>query len=148
MPSVNKVIIVGICGRDPELRHTTSGSVICNMSVATTYKGKDKDDTQWHRLVFFDRLAEVAGEYLKKGSPVYVEGSLKYGKYSNKEGVEQNTTDILVSNLQLLEKRGGGERGEAPSAPAPKPKSNRPPAPAPKPSGSNSFDDMDDDLPF
>jgi single-strand DNA-binding protein len=108
MSSVNKVILIGNCGRDPEMRYLPSGKAVCNVSIATSSKRKDKDsgetieDTQWHRITFYDRLAEIAGEYVKKGKPIYVEGRLQYGKFKNKDGVEQNTTDIIATEMQLL----------------------------------------------
>jgi single-strand DNA-binding protein len=167
MASVNKVIILGNCGRDPEIRYLPSGQAVANVSVATTSRRKDKtsgeniETTEWHRVTFFDRLAEIAGEYLKKGNPVYVEGRLKYGKFTNKDGVEQNTCDIIATEMQLLGGRqgmggagggGGGEEGSGggsgysrPPASAPRPAP--PPKPAAKPAGSG-FDDMDDDIPF
>lgn len=164
MASVNKVILMGNCGRDPEIRYLPSGQAVANVSVATTTRRKDKtsgesvETTEWHRVTFFDRLAEIAGEYLKKGNPVYIEGRIKYGKFTNKDGVEQNTCDIVAQEMQLLGGRqgmgapGGDEGGGSgysrptpasrPAAPA----GNRPAAkPAPKGSG---FDDMDDDIPF
>jgi single-strand DNA-binding protein len=160
MASVNKVIIMGNCGRDPEVRYTPSGAAICNVSVATSSKRKDKntgetiEDTQWHRVTFYDRLAEIAGEYLKKGRPVYVEGRLKYGKYTDKDGIERNTVDIVATEMQLL---GGREGGGAPSsdegggggysrAPAPAAAAKKPAAASSKP--ATGFDDMDDDIPF
>ena len=118
MASVNKVILIGNCGRDPEVRYTPSGTAICNVSVATSSRRKDKasgesiEDTQWHRVTFYDRLAEIAGEYLKKGKPVYIEGRLKYGKYTDKDGIERNTVDIVAEQMQMLGGRdsmGGGE---------------------------------------
>jgi single-strand DNA-binding protein len=159
MASVNKVILVGNCGRDPEVRYAPSGSAICNISIATSSKRKDKtsgemiEDTQWHRVVFYERLAEIAGEYLKKGKPVYIEGRLKYGKYTDKEGIERNTVDIVASEMQMLGGRegmgGGGDDSGSASAPAAR---SAPPrsAPAPKPAAKSStgFDDMDDDIPF
>src|SRR5476651_195414 len=119
MASVNKVILIGNCGRDPEVRYTPSGTAICNVSVATSSRRKDKasgesiEDTQWHRVTFYDRLAEIAGEYLKKGKPVYIEGRLKYGKYTDKDGIERNTVDIVAEQMQMLGGRdgGGGEEG-------------------------------------
>jgi single-strand DNA-binding protein len=167
MASVNKVILVGNCGRDPEVRYAPSGAAICNVSVATSSRRKDKtsgesiEDTQWHRVTFYDRLAEIAGEYLKKGRPVYIEGRLKYGKYTDKDGVERNTVDIVATEMQLLGGREGGGMGggmgdDMGSAPAPRsapadrgamaPRS----APVPKPAAKSStgFDDMDDDIPF
>jgi single-strand DNA-binding protein len=158
MASVNKVILVGNCGRDPEVRYAPSGAPICNISIATSSRRKDKasgesiEDTQWHRVTFYDRLAEIAGEFLKKGRPVYVEGRLKYGKYTDKDGIERNTVDIVATEMQLLGGREGGagaeEGGYAPrSAPAGRAAA---PAPAPKPASkpASGFDDMDDDIPF
>src|SRR4051812_43024583 len=163
MASVNKVILIGNCGRDPEVRYLPSGSAVANVSIATTSKRKDKtsgemvEETQWHRVTFFDRLAEIVGEYVKKGRPIYVEGRLTYRKYTNKDGVEQNATDIVATEMQMLGGRegmgapqGGGddEGGGQPRPPAPAPR----PAPSagrPAPSKpSTGFDDMDDDIPF
>jgi single-strand DNA-binding protein len=162
MASVNKVILIGNCGRDPEIRYLPSGQAVANVSIATSTRRKDKnsgemvDETQWHRVTFYDRLAEIAGEYVKKGRPIYVEGRLKYGSYVDKtSGVEKNTVDIIATELQLLGGRegmggGGGDEGEAAprrSAPASRPA----PAPAPRAAASKSssgFDDMDDDIPF
>ena len=164
MASVNKVILMGNCGRDPEIRYLPSGQAVANVSIATTTRRKDKtsgenvETTEWHRVTFFDRLAEIAGEYLKKGNPVYIEGRLKYGKFTNKDGLEQNTCDIVAQEMQLLGGRqgaGGGDEGggggssyaRAP-APASRPPAARPaPAPAAAKPGSG-FDDMDDDIPF
>ncbi len=165
MASVNKVILMGNCGRDPEIRYLPSGQAVANVSIATTTRRKDKtsgenvETTEWHRVTFFDRLAEIAGEYLKKGNPVYIEGRIKYGKFTNKDGVEQNTCDIVATEMQLLGGRqgagapggdegggGGGSYARAP-APASRPPAARPaPAPAAKP--GSGFDDMDDDIPF
>jgi single-strand DNA-binding protein len=168
MASVNKVILIGNCGRDPELRYLPSGSAVATVSIATSSKRKDKnsgesiEETQWHRVTFFDRLAEIAGEYVKKGRPIYVEGRLKYGKFTNKDGIEQNTCDIIATEMQLLggregmggpsgEDEGGGGGGAPRRAPAP---ASRPQAPAPaqqRPAASKpstGFDDMDDDIPF
>ena len=165
MASVNKVILVGNCGRDPEIRYLPSGQAVAHVTLATSSRRKDKnsgemiEDTQWHRITFYDRLAEIAGEYVKKGRPIYVEGRLKYGKFTNKDGVEQNTCDIIATEMQLLGSRegmggpsaedGGGAAYSRPSAPAsrPAPPAVRPPAPAPAKS-SSGFDDMDDDIPF
>ena len=173
MASVNKVILIGNCGRDPEVRYTPSGTAICNVSVATSSRRKDKtsgesiEDTQWHRVTFYDRLAEIAGEYLKKGKPVYIEGRLKYGKYTDKDGIERNTVDIVAEQMQMLGGRdgggGGGDEGgggsggrylaprdgvdggdDRPARPAARPA----PRPAPAPKASTGFDDMDDDIPF
>lgn len=146
MASVNKVILMGNCGKDPELRYMANGKAATSISIATTSKRKDKDsgetieDTQWHRVQFFERLAEVVGEYVKKGSPLYIEGRLKYGKYTDKDGIERNTCDIVATEMQLL----GSKQGDAAPAPQAAP---RPVPAAPKPQGSG-FDDMDDDIPF
>ena len=161
MASVNKVILVGNCGRDPEVRYAPSGAAICNISIATSSRRKDKssgetvEDTQWHRVTFYDRLAEIAGEFLKKGRPVYVEGRLKYGKYTDKDGIERNTVDIVATEMQLLGGReggmGGGDDmgGGAPMRSAPPQRSAPAPAAKPAPAKSaTSFDDMDDDIPF
>ena len=160
MASVNKVIIVGNLGKDPEVRYAPSGSAICNITIATSRQWKDKtsgekqEETEWHRVVFYDRLAEIAGEYLKKGRPVYVEGRLKTRKWTDKEGVEKFTTEIVAAEMQLLGGREGGSGGDdggggggQRSAPAPRPAAGRPAASAPAKS-STGFDDMDDDIPF
>lgn len=167
MASVNKVILVGNCGRDPEIRYLPSGQAVANVSVATSSRRKDKntgesiEDTQWHRVTFYDRLAEIAGEYLKKGRPVYVEGRLKYGKYTDQSGIEKNTVDIIATELQLLGGREGmggpsdgddGAQQQAPRRMAPPPPRAAAPAQAPRqapaPRPASGFDDMDDDIPF
>jgi single-strand DNA-binding protein len=156
MASVNKVIIVGNLGRDPETRYLPSGEAVTNISVATTDTWKDKasgekkEQTEWHRVAFFGRLAEIAGEYLKKGSQVYIEGSLRTRKWQDKEGKERYTTEIRADTMQMLGSRAGaGEpRGEPRSEP-PAPRGDAPAkggAPAKKPGGK--FDDMEDDIPF
>jgi single-strand DNA-binding protein len=156
MASVNKVIIVGNLGRDPETRYLPSGEAVTNISVATTDTWKDKasgekkEQTEWHRVAFFGRLAEIAGEYLKKGSQVYIEGSLRTRKWQDKEGKERYTTEIRADTMQMLGSRAGaGEpRGEPRSEP-PAPRGDAPAkggAPAKKPAGK--FDDMEDDIPF
>ena len=158
MASVNKVILMGNCGRDPEVRYLPSGQAVANVSIATSTKRKDKnsgetiEDTQWHRITFYDRLAEIAGEYVKKGRPIYVEGRLKYGTYTDKTtGVEKNTVDIIATELQLLGGRegmggpsdDGGARAPARSAAPAAPSAPRTAVPA-----KSGFDDMDDDIPF
>ena len=163
MASVNKVILIGNCGRDPEVRYAPSGAAICNVSIATSSRRKDKasgetiEDTQWHRVTFYDRLAEIAGEFLKKGRPVYVEGRLKYGKYTDKDGIERNTVDIVATEMQLLGGReggmgggsGGGEDMGGGASARPAPAQRNAPAAKPAPAKSaTSFDDMDDDIPF
>lgn len=150
MASVNKVIIVGNLGRDPESRNMPSGDAVTNIAVATTDKWKDKatgekkEATEWHRVVFFGRTAEIARDYLQKGSQVYIEGSLKTRKYTDKDGVEKYATEIKADILQLL----GGRPAEG-GAPAPQQR----PAPAPQPQRqaaqsrpAPSYDD--DDIPF
>ena len=172
MASINKVILIGNLGRDPEVRYTPNGAAVCNVSVATTRNWKDKnsgdkvEETEWHRVVFYDRLAEIAGEYLKKGRPVYVEGRLKTRKWQDKDGKDNYTTEIVAEQMQLLGGReggggggyGGGNQGapedysqeapsSAPSRPATRPAAaQRPATSAPK--TSTGFDDMDDDIPF
>ena len=159
MASVNKVILIGNLGRDPEMRYTPSGSAICSLRIATarTWKNKDSgervEETEWHSVVMYDRLAEVAGEYLRKGRPVYVEGRLKTRKWQDKEGVERYTTEIVADQMQLLGGRDGGGGGEemgsgnAPQArTAPPQRSAAPNKPAAK--SSTGFDDMEDDIPF
>ena len=160
MASINKVIIVGNLGRDPETRYLPSGEAVTNISVATTDKWKDKasgemkEATEWHRIAFFGRLAEVAGEYLKKGSQVYVEGSLRTRKWQDKDGQDRYSTDIRADVMQMLGRREGGgapreegaTRGAAPrdeAAPRGEAKAS---AAAKKPAGK--FDDMEDDIPF
>ena len=182
MASVNKVIILGNLGRDPEMRYTPSGSAICSLRVATTRNWKNKDsgerveETEWHSVVMYDRQAEIAGEYLKKGRPVYIEGRLKTRKWQDKDGNDRYTTEIVGETMQLLGGRedGGGRSGGGGGgsdygddmgggggyspAPAPRAAAPRPaapprapaprPAPAPAPKSSTGFDDMDDDIPF
>jgi single-strand DNA-binding protein len=152
MASVNKVILVGNLGRDPEVRYTPDGAAIANISIATTSKYKNKsgelvEETEWHRVTFFGRLAEIAGEYLKKGRSVYVEGRLKTRKYTDKDGVEKYATDIIANEMQMLGSRegmGGPRDDESYGGGAP---ANRPAA---KPAGKPvpSMVEMDDDIPF
>jgi single-strand DNA-binding protein len=152
MASVNKVILVGNLGRDPETKYMPDGAAITNVSIATSFQwtdkasGEKKEETEWHRVVFRGRLAEIAGEYLKKGSQVYVEGRLRTRKWQDKEGQDRYTTEIVADTMQMLGSRAGsGEpRGEAAGARAAEPK--QPAAAAKKPAGK--FDDMEDDIPF
>jgi single-strand DNA-binding protein len=161
MASVNKVIIVGNLGRDPEIRYTPNGSAVCNVTVATSRVRKNKDsgekseDTEWHRIVFFDKLAEIAGEYLKKGRSVYVEGRLQTRKWQDKDGVEKYTTEIVATEMQMLGSRegmGGGASADdggsnyERSAPAARPAGAAANRPAAK--STSGFSDMDDDIPF
>ena len=161
MASVNKVILIGNLGRDPEMRSFPDGGTICNVTLATTRSWKDKnsgdkvEETEWHRIVFRDRLAEIAGEYLKKGKQVYIEGRLKTRKYTDKDGVEKYATEVVATDMTMLGSRegmGGGDDGGGSGGgysrerPAARPAS----APAAKPAAKSStgFDDMDDDIPF
>ncbi len=157
MASVNKVILIGNLGRDPETRYTADGAAVTNVSIATTRRYKDssgqqQEETEWHRVAFFGRLAEIAGEYLRKGRPVYVEGRLRTRKWTDRDGNEKYTTEIVAENMQLLGSREGmgGERGadfdaDAPPARAGKPTS-KPAQDAAKP--APNIADMDDDIPF
>ncbi len=163
MASVNKVILIGNLGKDPEVRYMPSGSAICNLRIATTRTWKDKtsgerqEETEWHSVALFDRQAEIAGEYLKKGRPVYIEGRLKTRKWTDKEGQERYTTEVIASEMVLLGSRegmGGGEEGAgggySRERPAARP-ATTPAAPAagkPAAKSSTGFDDMDDDIPF
>jgi single-strand DNA-binding protein len=165
MASVNKVIIVGNLGRDPEIRYMPSGDAIANIAVATSFKSKDrntgeqKEITEWHRISFFGRLAEIVGQYLKKGSSVYVEGRLQTRKYTDKDGIEKYATDIVAQEMQMLGGRQGmgdamggsddmGGYDAPPSRPAPRPQQAAAPAPRPAPKPAPNFSDMDDDIPF
>src|SRR5437868_12090993 len=154
MASVNKVIVVGNLGADPETRYPPGGEALTNIRVATTDKWKDKasgemkEATEWHRIAFFGRLAEVAGEYLKKGSQVYVEGQLRTRKWQDKEGQDRYSTEIRADTMQMLGRREGGgapreDRDSAPKAPA-EAKAGGDKAPPKK----GKFDDMEDDIPF
>ncbi len=168
MASVNKVIIVGNLGRDPETRSFPNGDQVANVTIATTDRYKDKTSgemkeiTEWHRVSFFGRLAEIAGQYLRKGSQVYVEGSLRTRKWTDKDGIEKYSTEIRADSMQMLGSRqgmggggGGGDDGgydapqqrSAPAARAPAAAPRQAPAAAPAKS-SSGFDDMDDDIPF
>jgi single-strand DNA-binding protein len=171
MASVNKVILVGNLGRDPEVRYSAEGSAICNISIATTSQWKDRtsgerrEETEWHRVVFYNRLAEIAGEYLRKGRPVYVEGRLRTRKWTGQDGQERFTTEIIAEQMQMLGGRdggdmggggmGGGEYGGGGGAPAPQ-RAQRPApqqqqqqqAPRNNAPMSDNLADMDDDIPF
>ena len=180
MASVNKVIIVGNLGRDPEMRTFPSGDQVANVTIATTDRwrdkntGENKEATEWHSVVFNGRLAEIVGQYLRKGSQVYVEGSLRTRKWTDQSGQERYTTEIRADTMQMLGSRqgmggqgggyddsgygdnggGGGGGYEAPRRAAPAPRPAPPaarPAPAPvaqPPRAASGFDDMDDDIPF
>lgn len=154
MASVNKVIIVGNIGRDPETRYLPSGDAVTNLSVATSDKYKDKQTgemkeiTEWHRIAFFGKLAEIAGQYLKKGSQVYVEGRLRTRKWTDQSGVEKYSTEIVADSMQMLGSRAGGDAGSSMgggngggySRPAPSQPSAAP--------ASSNLGAMDDDIPF
>lgn len=152
MASVNKVILIGNLGKDPETRYMPNGDAVTNITLATTENWKDKngekqEKTEWHRVTFYRKLAEIAGEYLKKGRSVYVEGRLETRKWTDKAGVERYTTDIIATDMKMLGSKPSSagyeapdrdEGGFAPSSPSSK-------APA---KSSSGFDDMDDDIPF
>ena len=169
MASVNKVIIVGNLGRDPEIRYMPSGDAIANIAVATSYRSKDrntgeqKEQTEWHRISFFGRLAEIVGQYLKKGSSVYVEGRLQTRKYTDKDGVEKYATDIIAENMQMLGVRqgtGGGNdmddggfdggygSAQAPQRQAQAPARRPAPRPAQNPAPGSNDGFYDDSIPF
>lgn len=157
MASVNKVILVGHLGKDPETRYAPSGDSICNITLATSETWKDKQSgerkeaTEWHRVVFFGKLAEIAGQYLKKGSQVYVEGSLRTRKWQDKDGQDRYTTEIRGDEMKMLGAREGGTSPQqAPAQPSGSRADSAPPRQrqaAPQPSGGG-FGDFDDDIPF
>ena len=167
MASVNKVILVGNLGRDPEMRFMPNGEAVCNFSIATTDSWKDKsgqkqERTEWHNIVIYRKLAEIAGEYLKKGRPVYIEGRLQTRKWQTKEGQDRYTTEIIADQMQMLGGRdSGGTNASYDSGmdqgndygdynQAPPSQSQARPAPVAKPAiaSGSSFDDFDDDIPF
>ena len=146
---INKVILVGNLGQDPEVRYMPSGGAVTNISIATSETWKDKNSgenterTEWHRIVFFNRLAEIAGEYLKKGSKVYVEGSLRTRKWEDKNGHERSTTEIGARDMQMLDSKGGSTGGNFGGG------SNMNSAPSkPSNNANTNLDDFDDDIPF
>tara|TARA_R110000822_G_scaffold301108_1_gene424784 strand:- start:8547 stop:9017 length:471 start_codon:yes stop_codon:yes gene_type:complete len=144
MASVNKVIVVGNLGKAPETRYMPNGEAVTNITVATTESWKDKNSgekkelTEWHRITFYRKLAEIAGQYLKKGSQVYVEGRLQTRKWADKDGIERYTTEIIADTMQMLGNKSGGSRDD--SAPYQKEQNAS--------AASQSFSDMDDDIPF
>ncbi|ADQ85573.1 MULTISPECIES: single-stranded DNA-binding protein [Methylovorus] len=165
MASVNKVILVGNLGRDPEMRYMPSGDALASFSIATTDTWKDKNGqkqerTEWHRISMFGKQAEIAGEYLKKGSSVYIEGRLQTRKWQDKEGNERQTTEVVADRMQMLGARSGGgnayEVMDEDQSASYQPRQSAAPAqarPAPaaatsKPAGGSGFDDFDDDIPF
>ena len=166
---INKVILVGNLGNDPETKYLPSGGAVTNVSIATSESWKDKqtgqqqERTEWHRIVFFNRLGEIAGEYLRKGSKIYVEGSLRTRKWQGQDGQDRYTTEIVGNEMQMLDSRGGGDGGgmgggqqygnQNPGGFAPQQPSPNQQAPAQKQAPASgqsapSFDDFDDDIPF
>ncbi len=149
---VNKVILVGNLGADPEVRYMPSGGAVTNVTIATSEAWKDKQSgeqqerTEWHRVVFFNRLAEIAGEYLRKGSKVYVEGSLRTRKWQDQNNVERYTTEIVAAEMQMLDSKGGSSVGQ--SMPANMQKSQMPSSAAPEAVSSMANEEFDDDIPF
>jgi single-strand DNA-binding protein len=153
--SVNKVILVGRLGKDPETRYMTNGEAVTNVTLATSENWKDKagekqEKTEWHSLVFYRRLAEVAGEYLKKGSQVYIEGKIQTRKWQDKEtGKDRYTTEIIVNEMQMLgSKSGGGSFEVVENQSAPAARSAPASKPAAAPAAKGNFDNFDDDIPF
>ncbi len=152
MASVNKVILIGNLGADPETRYLPSGDAVTNIRIATSEKWKDKsgeqqEHTEWHRIAFFGKLAEIAGEYLKKGSPVYVEGRIRTRKWQDKEsGQDRYSTEIVGDRMQMLGSRGGGAEPMA-REPAAAAAGGGSAKPQPK-KGGGAFEQMDDDIPF
>ena len=154
MASVNKVILIGNLGRDPETRYSADGAAITNITLATTDRWKDKasgemkEQTEWHRVAFFGRLAEIAGEYLRKGRPVYIEGRLRTRKWQDKEGQDRYTTEIVADQMQMLGSREGAgapaSSGDMDEAPAPARGGGGRPAQKP----AANIADLDDDIPF
>ena len=147
--SVNKVILIGRLGKDPETRYMTSGEAVTNATLATSENWKDKsgekqEKTEWHNLVFYRRLAEIAGEYLKKGSQIFVEGKLQTRKWQDKEGKDRYTTEIVVNEMTML----GGKRDVAETGHAEETEQAKPTKPARPTRPTGSFDDFDDDIPF
>ncbi|MDG1496022.1 MAG: single-stranded DNA-binding protein [Porticoccaceae bacterium] len=166
---INKVIIVGNCGQDPETRYLPSGGAVTNISLATSESWKDKNTgeqqerTEWHKVVFYNRLGEIAGEYLKKGSKVYVEGSLRTRKWQGQDGSDRYTTEVIANEMQMLDSRGGQEGGGGGGYQQNRPQQNQGQQnqgqmqnqgqqqnhnPAPKPQAPQGMETFDDDIPF
>jgi single-strand DNA-binding protein len=149
---INKVILIGNLGKDPETRYMPSGGAVTNVTLATSESWKDKNSgeqqerTEWHRVVFFNRLGEIAGEYLRKGSKVYVEGSLRTRKWQGQDGQDRYTTEIVASEMQMLDSRGGGSASFDAPQPQAQPQPSRAPAASSQPAYSDN--DFDDDIPF
>ncbi|MFT7301129.1 MAG: single-strand DNA-binding protein [Porticoccus sp.] len=154
---INKVILVGNLGKDPEAKFMPNGNAVTNITVATSESWKDKqtgqqqERTEWHRVVFFNRLAEIASEYLKKGSKVYVEGSLRTRKWQGQDGQDRYTTEIVAREMQMLDSRGGSAEYDNPAHAqqnAPQPQANQQPSGSTAPVSDTGFDSFDDDIPF
>ena len=160
MASVNKVILVGNLGKDPETRYMSSGDAVCNITIATSESWKDKNSgekrevTEWHKIVFYRKLAEIAGQYLRKGSLIYIEGSLKTRKWQDKDGNDRYTTEITVNEMTMLGGRGDAGGGQSSGEPQQRQQQQRPQGNgggqqqrqnAPQ---SRGFDDFEDDIPF
>ena len=154
MASVNKVILIGNLGKDPETRFAPSGDAICNIRIATTDTWKDKatgekkEATEWHRVAFFGKLAEIAGQYLKKGSQVYIEGSLRTRKWQDKDGQDRYTTEIRADSMQMLGKRESSDAPQRERDSNPPGRPGGPAEPEQKSHAAGGFADMDDDIPF
>lgn len=151
---INKVILVGTLGRDPEVKYMPSGGAITNVSIATSEQWKDKqtgekkENTEWHRVVFFNRLAEIAGEYLRKGQQVYVEGSLRTRKWQGQDGQDRYTTEIVASDMQMLGGRPGGGMSSGSYDEAPPPRQQNSSGSSQQQEPDRGFEDFDDDIPF
>jgi single-strand DNA-binding protein len=154
MASVNKVILIGNLGKDPETRYLPSGEALTSFSIATSETWKDKtsgekkEATEWHRISAFGKLAEICGEYLRKGSQVYIEGSLRTRKWQDKEGQDRYTTEVRADQMRMLGSRGGGDGGGSPMRESAATSGGGGGAKAPAKKSGGSFDDMDDDSPF
>lgn len=154
MASVNKVILIGNLGKDPETRYMSNGDAVTNITLATTDNWKDKngekqEKTEWHRITFYRKLAEIAGEYLKKGKSVYIEGRLETRKWTDKQGVERYTTDIIANDMKMLGGGGKSDRGDSSQDDGfEQGKSSTPGRSHSNMPTGTGFDDMDDDIPF
>ncbi len=154
MSSVNKAILVGNLGKDPEVRYLPSGEQICNITLATSERYKDKasgeykENTEWHRVVFFGKLAEICGQYLQKGKKIYVDGRIRTNKWQDKEGNERYTTEIIGSEMKMLSGKDDSGRREAPEAPGTMAEADKKKAATASAKTGSPFDDMDDDVPF
>lgn len=154
MSSVNKAILIGNLGKDPEVRYLTSGDQICNITLATSEKYKDKasgeykENTEWHRVVFFGKLAEICGQYLQKGKKIYVEGRIRTNKWQDKDGSDRYTTEIIGSEMKMIGGKDDGGQREAPAAPRTMTEADKKKAATSAANTGSPFDDMDDSIPF